>query len=173
MLILWLLSEGPVHGYRLKRILDEPSLRFWFPVEVGSIYAALANLAKGGFIEAQAVERQGLRPERTRYRILPEGRKHLQELLRKAWCELPKVPDLIQIAFAARSELEEGEIVALIAERARRLRERLADLDRASNSAPASEMVSRLRALTRAELDWTESLLSSDFELDQSIEIGG
>jgi len=162
MMILWLLSEQPLHGYRIKRLLDEASLRFWFPIEVGSIYAALGSLVRGAFIEAVAVEREGLRPERTRYRIRKEGREHLRELLRQAWRELPKLADPIHMALAARSELDEAEVARLLAERESALDERLRDLDRAAASAPAAAMAERTRALTQAELEWVRSLRKND-----------
>jgi DNA-binding PadR family transcriptional regulator len=158
MLILWLLAEQSLHGYRIKRILDEASLRYWFPVEIGSIYGALASLVRGGFIEPVAVEREGQRPERTRYRILKEGRKHLRELLHQSWSELPRLGDPIHMALAARSELDEAEVAHLLAEREGALEQRLLDLDQIASSAPAPEMATRARALTRAELEWVRSL---------------
>jgi DNA-binding PadR family transcriptional regulator len=162
LLILWLLSESPQHGYRIKKILDEDSLRFWFPIEVGSIYSALATMLRGGLVEQESVEREGLRPERTRYRITKKGRDRLKELLRRAWREIPRMGDAFQFALSARSELDEKEVNALFLERAKALRQRLIQLDRAAPSAPASEMVERLRVITRAELDWVESKVDLD-----------
>ena len=160
LLILWLLSEQPLHGYRIKKILDEESLRFWFPVEFGSIYAVLRSLTRAGYVEPLAAERQGQRPERTRHAITPAGREHLAELLHRAWRELPSPADPIQLALAARSDLPEEEVEELLRERAAALSERLTQLDEVARSAPAPEMVDRQRALTRAELDWAETLLS-------------
>jgi DNA-binding PadR family transcriptional regulator len=160
LLILWLLSEQPQHGYRIKKILDEETLRFWFPVEYGSIYAVLRSLVRGGYVEPIAVEREGQRPARTRYAITRAGRTHLQDLLKRAWRELSSPADAVQLALAARSELPDDEIDDLLSERARGLEERLALLDGLAASAPAAEMVDRLRALTRAELEWARSVLA-------------
>jgi DNA-binding PadR family transcriptional regulator len=156
LLILWLLSEAPLHGYRIKKILDDESLRFWFPIEVGSIYAVLRSLVKGSFVTVVAVEREGQRPERTRYAITREGREHLTELLARAWRELPSPADPFQLALAARSELTEAEVERLLAERIDALRDRTAALEQLARSAPALAMVERQRALTRAELEWAE-----------------
>ena len=93
LLVLWLLSEQSHHGYRIKKILDDEALRFWFPVEYASIYAVLRSLVRAGYVESVAVEREGQRPERTRYAITREGRRHLSELLERAWRELPAVGD--------------------------------------------------------------------------------
>jgi DNA-binding PadR family transcriptional regulator len=160
LLILWLLSEQPLHGYRIKKILDEETLRFWFPVEYGSIYAVLRTLGRRGYVEPLTVEREGQRPKRTRYAITRAGREYLKELLRDAWRELPSPADALQLALAARSELSEEEVAELLGERARALEERLERLDALVASAPAPELVDRQRALTRTELDWTRSLLA-------------
>jgi DNA-binding PadR family transcriptional regulator len=159
MLVLWLLSETSQHGYGLKKILEEETLRFWFPVEYGSIYAVLRSLVSGGYVEAVAVEREGQRPERTRYAITEAGRRHLEDLLRRSWRELRSPAEPIQLALAARPELEEEEVHALLGERAEALRTRLRQLDELARSAPAPEMVDRQRALTKAELKWAEALL--------------
>jgi DNA-binding PadR family transcriptional regulator len=161
MLILWLLSETPHHGYRIKKILEEETLRFWFPLEYGSIYAVLRSLVRGGYVEAVAVEREGQRPERTRYAITRSGRRHLEELLRRAWRELRSPAEPIQLALAAQPELEEAEAEELLGERVDALRERLRLLDELARSAPAREMVDRQRALTRAELRWAERLVGT------------
>jgi len=162
LVILWLLSEGPLHGYRIKRILDEGSLRFWFPIEIGSIYAVMRSLERGGFIEEERVERDGQRPERTRFRITKTGRAHFKDLLRKAWSEPEKQSEPIDLALAARSELEEGEIVQLLTEREQALRERLAEVAQMAPSAPASAIPDRIRRITQAELDWVETLLAEE-----------
>jgi DNA-binding PadR family transcriptional regulator len=164
LVILWLLSEQPLHGYRIKRILDEGSLRFWFPVETGSIYAVLRTLERAGFVETEVVEREGKRPERTRFRITREGRRHYEALLRRAWREPARPVDDIDLALAARPDLEEEETVALLEERVAALRERLDELNLLATSAPAPEMVERRRVLTRAELEWAEALLEKEHE---------
>ena len=163
LLVLWLLSEQPLHGYRIKKILDDEALRFWFPVEYASIYAVLRSLVRRGYVETVAVEREGQRPERTRYAITADGRRHLAELLERAWRELPPVGDVTALALAARPDLaDESRVPQLLAERSDALRERLARLDAQAKSAPAAAMVDRRRALTQAELEWTENLLAKE-----------
>jgi DNA-binding PadR family transcriptional regulator len=159
LLILWLLSEAPLHGYRIKKILDDEGLRFWFPVEFGSIYAVLRSLVSGGYVTVVAVEREGQRPERTRYAVTREGREHLRELLARAWRELPSPADPFQLALAARSELSEREVEELLRERVASLEERVSELGRLARSAPAAAMVERQLALTNAELEWANAYL--------------
>jgi DNA-binding PadR family transcriptional regulator len=158
LLILWLLSEQSLHGYQIKKTLDEDSLRFWFPVEYGSVYAVLRTMVKQGYVTPAGVEREGRRPERTRFAITRDGRRHLEDLLRRAWRELPSPADPVHVALAARSELDEAEVGELLEQRAAALGERLAALDRLSRSAPAWEMVERQRALTETELRWAQAV---------------
>jgi DNA-binding PadR family transcriptional regulator len=162
LLVLWLLSEGPLHGYRIKKILDDESLRFWFPIEYGSIYAVLRSLVQGGYVEVVAVEREGQRPERTRYAITHEGREHFIGLLMHAWRELPSPADPLQLALAARSELADEQVSQLLRERVAALAERAEALERLARSAPAAELVERQLALTHAELGWAEQLLAQE-----------
>ena len=123
----------------------------------------LRSLVKEGHVQPVAVEREGRRPQRTRYAITPTGRTHLSDLLERAWLELPAAGDPIALALAARSDLaDERRIRGLLARRVDALRERLTDLDRLERSAPAREMVDRQRALTAAELAWAEALVTTE-----------
>jgi DNA-binding PadR family transcriptional regulator len=162
MVILWLLSEGPLHGYRIKKILEDEGLGFWFPIDYASIYTVLRTLAKADLIKAMATERAGQRPERTRFRITKEGRHHLVELLEQAWREPRGLADPLQLALAARSELTEDRIQTLLTERVTSLRTRLELLERLARSAPAVEMVDRQMALTQAELGWAQTQVRSN-----------
>jgi len=161
MVILWLLSEGPLHGYRIKRILEDEGLGFWFPIDYASIYTVLRSLAKGGLIKAVAREREGQRPERTRFKITKDGRLHLAGLLEQAWREPRGLADPLQLALAARPELTEDHIQVLLADRVSALRARLELLERLARSAPAREMVDRQKMLTHAELEWAATQIRS------------
>ncbi len=157
-LILWLLSEQPLHGYRISRILADDFFGFWFPLEDASIYSCLRTLVKHGFARVVATEQEGRRPERTRYAITRKGRAHLRDLLRKAWAELPSPSEPVHLALAAVPELPPDELRRLHAARRDALEVRLRDLKRMSRAAPCPGIVTRLVALTRAELLWMKSL---------------
>lgn len=132
-------------------------------MEYASIYAVLRSMTKRGYVEPVAVERDRQRPERTRYGITPAGRRHLAELLERAWREIPSPADPFALALAARSDLaDEAHVPALLGDRATALRARLAQLEGLARSAPAPEMVDRLRAVTRAELGWVEALIETE-----------
>lgn len=153
-LILWLLSEQPLHGYRISRVLADDFFGFWFPLDDASIYSCLRTLVKHGLARVVATEQEGRRPERTRYAITPKGRAHLRDLLRRAWTELPSPSEALHLALAAEPELPAAEIDGLRAARRAALEQRLADLKRMARAAPCPAIVTRLAALTKAELQW-------------------
>jgi DNA-binding PadR family transcriptional regulator len=154
LLVLWLLSEGPLHGYEIKRTLGDPGLRFWFAIEFGSIYSVLRFLKAKGYAKRIAVERDGRRPERTRYAITRRGRQYFADLLREAWRRPARTTQPIDVALAALPELAPDDVRTLAEERQATLVDRLRYLDRIHRSAPSPELVERARVLTAAELQW-------------------
>jgi DNA-binding PadR family transcriptional regulator len=168
LLVLWLLSEQPLHGYRIKRALDDQGLAFWFPVEFASIYSVLRTLVKHGHAEALGLEQEGARPERMLYRISRQGRVHYRELLEQAWGELDPPAERVQLALAALPDLPAERLAAALHARKQALVERLAQCDALQRAAPHPAMVSRTRALARAELRWLE-----EFANDEHISLEG
>jgi DNA-binding PadR family transcriptional regulator len=158
ILVLWLLSEGPLHGYRIRKVLRDDVMGFWFAVEDAAIYSLLRTLVREGRAREGDEERAGKRSRRL-YAITREGRAHLRDLLRRAVREPDLGGDVLDAALAARSELDEGEVPALLAARAAALRERLARLSALEAGAPDPSMVGRARGRLRAELRWTRQAL--------------
>ncbi|MCH7719785.1 MAG: PadR family transcriptional regulator [Planctomycetes bacterium] len=160
LLILWLLAEGPMHGYRIKKVLEDESLRFWFPVAFASIYSMLRTLVRQGHARIAAREREGRRPQRTLYRLTPSGRKHYAELLRAAWRTPPSPANPVNLALAAFGDLDDAEVRTLQRQRTDALEHRLERLDGLARSAPAGEIVERERAIAVAELKWLRKCIS-------------
>lgn len=72
----------PVHGYFLRRELMTWHVDEWANIQPGSIYNALRSLKKDGYVEEAGTESSGNRPERTTYRLTPEGHVEFLRLLR-------------------------------------------------------------------------------------------
>lgn len=159
LLILWLLSEGPLHGYRLRRILAEPSLAAWVRVEDGSIYSMLKTLAHEGFVLAEApAPTTGRGPQpKAQYRLTPQGRAHYAALLEQAWREPLPLAHTVQVALAAQADLPAKRLAELWTQRHAVLGAQRATLDATRRSAPHPHMVDRALALIDAELRWIES----------------
>lgn len=154
LLILWLLSETPLHGYRIKRILEDDAYGFWFSVEFTSIYSALRTLVKLEYVEETGLEQEGARPERMGYRITRAGRAHLRELLAKTWEATPLLGDPFSMAIAGVPELPKTDIATLRDSRIAALDARIKACNALRRASLDEAMVDRAIAIMQAELKW-------------------
>jgi len=83
LVVLGLLRQGPLHGYELKRVIEE-EMGDWTAIPFGSIYFALGKLRDEGSIAETAQGREGRRPEKTVYSITGKGREMFLALLRES-----------------------------------------------------------------------------------------
>ena len=83
LLILGVLHRGDFHPYEIKRRLEAAMVECYIDVDVGTLYYAVRQLEKAGFIEAVAQERVVRGGIRTIYRITPVGRFEFQEGLHR------------------------------------------------------------------------------------------
>jgi DNA-binding PadR family transcriptional regulator len=72
--LLALLTDGPAHGYDLKRRLEEGFGSALPPVNAGQIYTTLARLERDGLVEAERVAQDG-RPNKRVYELTAQGRE--------------------------------------------------------------------------------------------------
>lgn len=70
--LLGILRERPLHGYEIKRTIEE-RMGDWTDIKFGSIYFALGTLERDGAIRRLGTEREGKRPSREIYEITAEG----------------------------------------------------------------------------------------------------
>lgn len=80
--ILGLLSESPLTGYQIKKLIDI-RFRFFWSESYGQIFPALKSLCTGGLIEETENADEKKRSRKT-YRITPSGLVNLQQ-----WLKLP------------------------------------------------------------------------------------
>ncbi len=154
ILILWLLGEQPLHGYRIQKILGAPQLAFWFRIEDASIYSMLRTLTKHGFARAEEDPQDGGGPRRTIYGITPAGRRELRRCLETAWRSLSAGRSPFSAALAAIDEFEAPEINALMTTRKAALEDRRTRLLAVERSAPSGLLARREAALLDAEISW-------------------
>lgn len=81
-LCMGVLSQGDKTGYEIKKCFEH-SFRHFFVAGFGSIYPALADLAKRGLIAVQDVE-PGSRPDKKVYRLTTAGLEALKGELGEA-----------------------------------------------------------------------------------------
>ena len=76
---LGMLTDGPASGYDMKKCFESLFGHF-FPAGYGSIYPALATLARNGHVEFEEVPQEG-KPDRKVYSITDKGREALMKAL--------------------------------------------------------------------------------------------
>jgi len=81
LLILGVLHRGNFHPYEIKRRLRNAMVECYTDVDVGTLYYAIRQLEKNGFIAAVRQERVARGGVRTVYGISARGRQRFQQLL--------------------------------------------------------------------------------------------
>jgi DNA-binding PadR family transcriptional regulator len=163
--ILALLREKPMHPYQMQSLLHQRHQDEILALKRGSLYHAINRLLPTKLIEVVSSAREGRRPQRTTYRILPAGRRQLVTSLR----EMIGVPKREPSDFLASLNF----IVYLTPQiAARQLDERAASLEKdvvsiESGLHAALSFVGRvhlmeieyLLAMRQAELAWVRVIL--------------
>jgi DNA-binding PadR family transcriptional regulator len=142
--LLSLLAQRPMYPYEMAQTLRFRGKDKNFPINWGSLYTVVANLAKHGFIEEAGTVREGRQPERTTYQITERGLAELRDWL----TELLSVPEDESNGFVvALSEaliLPPDEVIGL-------LTARLATLEKA-NAAQQADLRQWVEILPRVLL---------------------
>lgn len=188
MAILGVLREGDLHGYELKKRLDD-LLPSWASVSFGSLYPALARLERGGSVSTTAHSRppdspmtgaltgelaafrsrrreRGSAGERGRrgrkvYSLTPEGEAHLEQLV----SELDPTDDrTFTIQMALCDHLGASERSSLLVRRRAELARRLTEAQQAlAELTPEREWRRELHSHSaetlRNDISWLDRLL--------------
>ncbi len=168
MLVLGVVrSHGQAHGYQVRRELLGWRADTWAKVAPGSIYQALRTLTKHGLLEQVSTEAGAGGPERTVYRITPDGETELLHLVRSTITDAVRAPEALNAAFAFLDLLERAEAVDLFHHRARALWARLVEVEPPQDAPPHPDdgtppqvqALFRLHAAQiRADIDWSVDL---------------
>ena len=119
--VLSVLIGGPMHPYEIARVLKHWGKEESIKIRYGSLYTVVQDLEKRGLVEAEGTARAGHRPERTVYRLTPDGRQELEERLRELISEPVKEYPLFASALSLVTVLPPGEVAVLLGERLRTL----------------------------------------------------
>jgi len=152
---LGVLTLGDKTGYEIKKHFERAFSHF-FVAGYGSIYPALSDLTRHGFVTQTDVA-QSKRPDKKVYRITPKGRSQLMEAL----LETPprhKVRSEFAVLLYFAHLLPPDRLAALLDERARDIECMLENIDcfeREERPTPSRKMVAGLgRAALKAQLDY-------------------
>jgi DNA-binding PadR family transcriptional regulator len=164
--VLGLLAGGPLHPYRMERLLRE-----WGKDQVirigqrANLYTAIKRLHAAGAIAVRQTERDQQYPERTVYEITGDGRDlfagRLTGMLSAPREEYPEFPAALSFLML----LSPGDATAALGKRASQLRAAAAALEEEMAQAPGIPRVALIeseyqRAMLGAELAWTDAVLA-------------
>jgi len=174
MLVLGVVRDlGQAHGYQVRRELMTWRADAWANVAPASIYQALRTLTKHGLVSEVGTESGG-GPERTVYRLTPDGETEFFHLVRTAVSDPRDTLDELSAAFSFLHLLPRNEVATLLDHRVRALWARLIVVDpppepglgagaagAAVDPAKPPQVGALMRlvaAQVRAEIDWSLDL---------------
>ncbi|HUM05192.1 MAG TPA: PadR family transcriptional regulator [Terriglobales bacterium] len=163
--VLSLLREQPMHPYEMQRLLRERHKDEVLVLKRGSLYHAIHRLLQSRLILAIDTSRQGRRPERTTYRVTPEGEaaqvRWLQEMI-----ALPRPePSEFMASVSFLVYLAPKDALRQLESRAQRLQEEVRGEEETIKALqprlPRVHLLETeyLLAMRRAELAWVRSVV--------------
>lgn len=172
-MILGFLAEGPLHGYELRRRMEQLH-GYARPISDGTLYPAISRLAKAGLV-SQVAEPGRAGAARLTLELTDAGRADLEERLRSAsGQDITNVHRyMVVLAFLSRLP-EKAERDAVLARRLDFLSEPgsfFYDGDRPLRAADLTDPYRRgilvvARASNRAEREWLGGMLADDTTTD-------
>ena len=164
--VLALLTEGDMHPYEMARLLRIRRDDGMVKVTNGSLYHAVARLLEQGLVAEVGTDRDGNRPERTTYTLLPAGADAVIAWVRD---ELPRAdhPVPFRVALAEAHNLSRVEVIDLLRSRSAALEGDIASHADGLAGARASGVpaqflieIERRHALLEADLAWQRTLVA-------------
>jgi DNA-binding PadR family transcriptional regulator len=162
MVVLSLVSEEPMHPYRMQTLIKERGKdQIANVAQRNSVYQTIDALLRGGLIAIRETSRDERRPERTVYGMTDEGRRTLQSWLRTVLSiparEFPDFPAALSLC----APLGPDDVRTQLETRIAALEVRLSELER---RVPGLLRVFLLEseyaaAVVRAELKWLRAVV--------------
>jgi len=164
MVLLALLTEAPMHPYRMQQMIKERGQDQLVNVaQRNSVYQGIDRLVRDGLARPGGTAREAGRPERTVYEITEQGaatlRRWLTAMLPAPAREFPEFP----AALAFLPILQPAEVRTLLERRVAALTEKLTEIERqAPPGLPRLFLIEDeyRAAMLRAELDWLRALIA-------------
>ena len=158
LLLLGLLNESDMHGYRLNEYVNQ-AMGLYTDIKKSTVYYTLDKLEKDGYVE-QEVEREGRRPERRVYSITGNGKNYFLDLLRRHLGEYTRTYYSDDVGIAFMHHLPSDEVYRLLTEK----REKIQSILKNFREQPKSDenqryVVSHNIAHLEADLAWIYNIL--------------
>jgi DNA-binding PadR family transcriptional regulator len=118
--VLGLLSEIPLYGYTIEKIIEERGMRHWTDIGFSSIYYVLKRLESRRLITS-TYEVQEDKPSRKVFTITPEGREIMKKKVSLLLSENRRVASPFDLGVACLHLLSPAETAACLRDRVRTL----------------------------------------------------
>lgn len=82
LIVLGMIKQQPQSAYELQKNVEYRNISRWVKISTPSIYKKVIQLEEKGYLEAELV-REGNMPEKSVYRITPEGEGFFMTLMEK------------------------------------------------------------------------------------------
>jgi DNA-binding PadR family transcriptional regulator len=115
--LLAFLADHPMHGYEVRKVLEDRHLDRWADIQYGSIYTGLQQLQREGLLQSTEIKRASKRPPQVVYQITDAGRRELQALLQQAWLQPAFAAQPLDVALTFISSLSPETVAHLLEER--------------------------------------------------------
>jgi DNA-binding PadR family transcriptional regulator len=162
--VLATVVQRPMHRYQMASVMRARGKDHDMDIKWGSLYTVVQNLERNGYLEPIGVTRQGARPERTVYQITDAGRDELVAWTRELIAEPEAEHTRFIAGLSVLAVLTPQDVTDLLRGRLERLTETSEALHRQLEEASDVPRLFLIEdeyrlAMTRAEADWTRSLL--------------
>jgi DNA-binding PadR family transcriptional regulator len=159
--------SGRAHGYQVRRELLTWSADKWANVQPGSIYHALKKMAAENLLEQVDVEPGQPGPDRTAYRITPEGEAQFRLLLEQSLADPAVAGPELSAAITLMTTLPRKRVISLLRhqlvkreDEQRSARMMAEKEDDSGQPAHVRELFRLWHAHTEASLDWLRRLVA-------------
>jgi DNA-binding PadR family transcriptional regulator len=164
--VLCLLRERPMHPYEMRRVMKQRHKDDRLILKPGSLYNAVNWLEEQKFIEASETNREGRRPRRTVYRLLPAGDTQLVIWLGEMLTEIRKDVSSFSVALDHLVYVSPRGAQTFLEQRRARLELSIQELEEAI--AVLTERIGRINvieleydlAVFRAQCAWLDQILA-------------
>jgi len=162
--VMALLREEPMHPYQMQRLLRERHEDEVLGLKRGSLYHAIRRLTRSGLIQPVAVGREGRRPERTTYRLTPNGEREFVRWLQARIATPQSEPSEFMGSISFLVHLPPKDASARLGLRAQALETQIdalgQTLQRVGRFVARVHLIERhyLLAMHKAELAWVRAL---------------
>lgn len=165
LVILGLLMEGDRHPYEIRQTMKDRAMHHYVKMQEGSLYYAIDQLKKDGYIEPVEVVKDSSRPDRTIYRITASGQELFQELLHQQFMGQKQVfhPMSTALVFAKYGDPHKIELILQkkLTEQRRKVKELWAVYEEHIPTVPRSVLHLMMLGYEHgmAELRWLERIV--------------